>query len=69
MFCKRLHYKNPTCFGHYSMTIFRGRPSFLVHLLPFSCLFLHISVNKYGGFSNANIALQRAYGHKPKKDK
>jgi hypothetical protein len=24
-------------------------------------------MNKYGDFSNANIALQRAYGHKPKK--
>jgi hypothetical protein len=43
MFCKRRHYKNPTCFGHNSMTIFRGRPSFLVHLLPFSCLFSHLS--------------------------
>jgi hypothetical protein len=25
------------------MTIFRGRPSFLVHLLPFSCLLCHLS--------------------------
>jgi hypothetical protein len=43
MFCKKRHYKNPTCFGPYSMTIFRGRPSFLVHLLPFSCLLRHLS--------------------------
>jgi hypothetical protein len=43
MFCKRRHYKNPTCFGHYSMTIFRVRPSFLVHLLPSSCLLRHLS--------------------------
>jgi hypothetical protein len=42
MFCKKRHYKNPTCFGPYSMTIFRGRPSFLVHLLPFSCLLRHL---------------------------
>src|SRR5215470_5990013 len=43
MFCKKRHHKNPTCFGPYSMTIFRGRPSFLVHLLPFSCLLRHLS--------------------------
>jgi hypothetical protein len=43
MFCEKRHYKNPTCFGPYSMTIFRGRPSFLVHLLPFSCLLRHLS--------------------------
>jgi hypothetical protein len=43
MFCKKRHYKNSTCFGPYSMTIFRGRPSFLVHLLPFSCLLRHLS--------------------------
>jgi hypothetical protein len=43
MFYKSRHHKNPTCFGHYSMTIFRGHPSFLVHLLPFSCLFRHLS--------------------------
>jgi hypothetical protein len=43
MFCKRRHYKNPTCFGHYSMNIFKGRPSFLVHLLFFSCLLRHLS--------------------------
>jgi hypothetical protein len=43
MFCKKRHYKNPTCFGHYSMTIFRGRPFLLVHLLPFSCLLRHLS--------------------------
>jgi hypothetical protein len=42
MFCKKRHYKNPACFGPYSMTIFRGRPSFLVHLLTFSCLFRHL---------------------------
>jgi hypothetical protein len=30
MFCKKCHYNNPTCFGPYSMTIFRGHPSFLV---------------------------------------
>jgi hypothetical protein len=47
MFCKKRHYKNPTCFGHYSMTIFRGRPSFLVHLLPFSCLLRHLSFFGY----------------------
>jgi hypothetical protein len=43
MFCKRRHYKNPTCFGHYSMTIFRGRPTFLVHSPLFSCLLRHLS--------------------------
>jgi hypothetical protein len=43
MFCKKRHYKNPTCFGPCSMTIFWGRPSFLVHLLPFSCLLRHLS--------------------------
>jgi hypothetical protein len=43
MFCKKRHYKNPTCFSPYSMTIFRGRPSFLVHLLPFSSLLRHLS--------------------------
>jgi hypothetical protein len=43
MFCKNRHYKNPTCFSHYSMTIFRVLPSFLVHLLPFSCLLRHLS--------------------------
>jgi hypothetical protein len=43
MFNKRRHYINPTCFGHHSMTIFRGRTSFLVHLLPFSCLLRHLS--------------------------
>jgi hypothetical protein len=43
MFCKKRHYKNPICFGPYSRTIFRGRPSFLVHLLPFSCLLRHLS--------------------------
>jgi hypothetical protein len=37
------HYKSPTCFGPYSMTIFRSRPSFLVHLLTFSCLLCHLS--------------------------
>jgi hypothetical protein len=35
--------KNRTCFGPYSMTIFRGRPSYLVHLPPFGCLFRHLS--------------------------
>jgi hypothetical protein len=43
MFCKKCHYKNPTCFGPYSMTIFKGRPLFLVHLLPFSSLLRHLS--------------------------
>jgi hypothetical protein len=43
MFCKKRYYKNPTCFGPYSITIFRGRPSFLVRLLPFSCLLRHLS--------------------------
>jgi hypothetical protein len=43
MFCKKRHYKNPTCFGPYSMTIFRGRPSFLVHLPLFRCLLRHLS--------------------------
>jgi hypothetical protein len=43
MFCKRRHIKNSTCFGHHSMTIFRGRPSFLVHLLLFICLLRHLS--------------------------
>jgi hypothetical protein len=43
MFCKRCHIKNLTCFGHHSMTIFRDRPSFLVHLLLFSCLLRHLS--------------------------
>jgi hypothetical protein len=43
MFCKKRNYKNPTCFGPYSMTIFRGLPSFLVDLLPFSCLLRHLS--------------------------
>jgi hypothetical protein len=47
MFCKKRHYKNPTCFGPYSMTIFRGRPSFLVRLLPFSCLLRHLSFFGY----------------------
>jgi hypothetical protein len=34
-------------------------------------IFLHILVNKYGekNSSNANIALQMAYGNIPKKDK
>jgi hypothetical protein len=44
MFCKRRHYKNPTCFGHHSMTILRGRPSLLVHLPRFSCTLRHMSV-------------------------
>jgi hypothetical protein len=44
MFCKKRQYKNPICFDPYSMTIFRGRPSFLEHLLPFSCLLRHLSV-------------------------
>jgi hypothetical protein len=43
MFCKKRHYKNPTCFGPYSMIIFRGRPSFLLNLLPFGCLLRHLS--------------------------
>jgi hypothetical protein len=43
MFCKNRHYKNPTCFGPYAMTIFRGRLSFLVHLLPFNCMLRHLS--------------------------
>jgi hypothetical protein len=43
MICKRRHIKNPTCFGHHSMTIFSGRPSFLEHLLLFSCLLRHLS--------------------------
>jgi hypothetical protein len=43
IFCKRRHYKNPTCFGHYSMAIFRGRPSFLVHPPPISRLLRHLS--------------------------
>jgi hypothetical protein len=30
--------KNPTCFGHYFMTILKGRPLFLVHLPLFGCL-------------------------------
>jgi hypothetical protein len=47
MFCKKRHYINPTCFGHYSMTIFRGRPSFLVHLLPLSSLLRHLSFFGY----------------------
>jgi hypothetical protein len=40
---KGVIYKNPTCFGHYSMTIFRDRSSFLVNLLLFSCLLRHLS--------------------------
>jgi hypothetical protein len=43
MFYKRRHYKSPTCFGHHSMTIFRDRPSFLVHLLPFRCQLRYLS--------------------------
>jgi hypothetical protein len=43
MFCKRRHYKNPTRFGHHYMTIFRGRPSFLVHSPLFCCLLRHLS--------------------------
>jgi hypothetical protein len=35
--------KTPTCFGPYSMTIFKGRPSYLVHLPPFGCLPRHLS--------------------------
>jgi hypothetical protein len=42
MFCKNV-IKNPTCFGPYSMTIFRGRPSYLVHLPPFGCMLRHLS--------------------------
>jgi hypothetical protein len=42
MFCKRV-IKNPTCFGRYSMTIFRGRSSYLVHLPPSCCLLRHLS--------------------------
>jgi hypothetical protein len=42
MFCKSV-IKNPTCFGPYTMTIFRGRPSYLVHLPPFGCLLRHLS--------------------------
>jgi hypothetical protein len=37
MFCKSV-IKNPKCFVPYSMTIFGGRPSYLVHLRPFGCL-------------------------------
>jgi hypothetical protein len=44
MFCKKRQYKNPTCFGPHSMTIFRCRHSFLAHLLPFSCLLRHLSI-------------------------
>jgi hypothetical protein len=37
------HLKNPTCFGPYSMSIFSGRSSYLVHLPPFGCLPRHLS--------------------------
>jgi hypothetical protein len=47
MFCKKHNYKNPTCFGPYFMTIFRSDPSFLVHLLTFSCLLRHLSFFGY----------------------
>jgi hypothetical protein len=30
--------KNPTCFGHYYMTILRGRPLYLVHYHFSACL-------------------------------
>jgi hypothetical protein len=43
IFCKRRHFKNPICFGHYSMTIHRGRLSFLVHPPPISRLLRHLS--------------------------
>jgi hypothetical protein len=36
--------KNPTYFGPYSRTIFRGRPSLLLHLPPFSCPLRHLSL-------------------------
>jgi hypothetical protein len=39
--------RETTCFGSYSMTIFRGHPSFLVHLLPLSCLLRHVSCFGY----------------------
>jgi hypothetical protein len=43
MFCERRHYKKTTCFGHYSMTILRRRPSFLKHPPPISRLLRHSS--------------------------
>jgi hypothetical protein len=40
---KRRHYKKPYMFRSHSMTIFRGRPSSLAHLPPFSCPLRHLS--------------------------
>jgi hypothetical protein len=37
-------FKTPTCFGPYSRTIFRGRPSLLVHLPRFCCTLPHMSL-------------------------
>jgi hypothetical protein len=49
--------KNPTCFGPYSRTIFRGRPSLLVHLPRFSCT-LHLSVLVCGRMPSVCICIQ-----------
>jgi hypothetical protein len=45
MFCKSI-IKNPTRFGHYCMTILRGRPLYLVYLPLFGCLLRHLQMTK-----------------------
>jgi hypothetical protein len=41
MFCKN-DIKNPTCFGHYYMTILRDRTLYLVHYHFSACLHRHL---------------------------
>jgi hypothetical protein len=50
--------KNPTCFGPYSRTIFRGRPSFLVQLPRFSCTLHHMSVLVCGRMPSICMCIQ-----------
>jgi hypothetical protein len=40
----RTSLKNPTCFGHYYMTILRGRPFCLVHYHFSACLLRHLPI-------------------------